>query len=377
MSKLDIGFDAKRAFFNNTGLGNYSRNLIKGLAEYFPEHHYHLYSPVRPMEHLGLLQNEHCSLHLPDTASSRAVPAVWRSYTMAEQLQREGIQIYHGLSNELPRNIGGSGVRSVVTIHDLIFLRYPEQYNWVDRRIYENKFNHACRKADVIIATSEQTKQDIVEFFGTDESRIQVVYQCYDPTFEKKLSKTAIQKVLKTHQLPDKYILYVGSFIERKRALELLKAYREMGDKTYDLVLIGNGSTYKKKLQQYIARYKLQKHVHMLDQVSMTDLPAMYQGASLFVYPSVFEGFGIPLVEAMASSIPIVTTKGGVFEEVAQNAAIYADAAKPKLLAEAMGRVLAEKTTRAQLVRNGKSLLEHYSQKSFATNTMKIYERLL
>ena len=163
-----IGFDGKRAVQNNTGLGNYSRLLVEVLATRFPEHLYALYAPkLRPNPRLKpLMELDNVELHTPDTASGRTFGALWRSRGITSALKEDKVSLYHGLSGELPMNIAGSGIPSVVTIHDLIFRRFPECYSAVDRRIYDYKFRHAAERADRIIAISECTRRAIMEFYN-------------------------------------------------------------------------------------------------------------------------------------------------------------------------------------------------------------------
>jgi hypothetical protein len=164
---MKIGYDAKRAFFNNTGLGNYSRWLIKAMAGYHNGNSYYLYTPkAKANSRLNFLQ-DHGNIHIV-TPRNSLFPALWRSKGIVYDLERDGIQLFHGLSHELPLGIAQSGIRSVVTVHDLIFMRYPKQFGPVNYRIwiYTAKVKHACKVADKIIAISQKTKNDLIELLG-------------------------------------------------------------------------------------------------------------------------------------------------------------------------------------------------------------------
>ena len=164
-SSLTIGFDGKRAAHNYTGLGNYSRYIIRILSEYFPVNKYKVYSTqaIRSRQDDSAWQN-HPSVSFAQPKQKR-FKSLWRSYGIIKDLKRDGIDIYHGLSNEIPFGIQKSGIRSVVTIHDLIFLRFPEYYPAFDRKMYQLKFRYACKKADKIIAIDvSQKPDDILEF---------------------------------------------------------------------------------------------------------------------------------------------------------------------------------------------------------------------
>ena len=178
-----IGFDAKRANANFTGLGNYSRFMVDTMATYGDEHKYRMYIPkqCKNASYDSLLKHKNVSSILPRSSVMKRFRALWRTFFIKRGLLQDGVQLYHGLSNELPVGIHRTGIRSVVTIHDLIFLRYPQYYHRLDRIIYNRKFNYACRKADRIVAVSECTKRDIVKFYGISPEKIDVVYQGCDP----------------------------------------------------------------------------------------------------------------------------------------------------------------------------------------------------
>ena len=177
-----IAFDAKRITSNATGLGNYSRFVVEALATFHPEHRYYLCSPKKgnPALYSTLQQREGIEWLLPEGGTGGSL---WRNFGVVPRLQKEGIDLFHGLSHELPLGIYGKGIATVVTIHDLIFIRYPHYYKPVDRLLYRLKYGHAARRADRVIAISEQTKRDVMEFFHVPADRIDVVYQGCSPAF--------------------------------------------------------------------------------------------------------------------------------------------------------------------------------------------------
>ena len=188
-----IGFDAKRANANFTGLGNYSRFMVETMATYGNEHKYRMYIPKKCKNALydSLLKHKNVASIQPRSFLMKRCKALWRTFFIKRGLLQDGVQLYHGLSNELPVGIHRTGIRSVVTIHDLIFLRYPQYYHWLDRIIYNYKFRYACRKSDRIVAVSECTKRDIVKFYGISPDKIDVVYQGCNPVFAQPVSAEA------------------------------------------------------------------------------------------------------------------------------------------------------------------------------------------
>lgn len=225
MEKI-IGFDAKRANANRTGLGNYSRFVIDALASTSYEAQWRMYIPRRKSnpEYDALLDHPRVTTHLPQKKAWQRLASLWRTRAMTGDLQRDGVQLFHGLSNELPVGLDKAGIRSVVTIHDLIFLRYPQFYKPADRAIYTWKFRRACHHADKIVAVSECTKRDIVDFFGIDPSKIEVIYQGCDEMFSQEISEADSIRVQQEYRLPGRYMITVGTLESRKNLREAVEA---------------------------------------------------------------------------------------------------------------------------------------------------------
>ncbi|MDR0941341.1 MAG: glycosyltransferase family 4 protein, partial [Bacteroidales bacterium] len=320
-----IAFDAKRLFHNNTGLGNYSRTLVKGLHTYFPDNTYELFTPKLNARAEYDFFTQNFSIH---TAPKCMPKSLWRSHCITSDLKHSNIDIYHGLSHELPFGIQKTGIKTVVTIHDLIYKFFPEDFPLFDRKIYERKWRFSCNNATAIIATSQATKNDIIKYFGIDEQRIHVVYQTCDESFERTFTPPHIEVVRQKYSLPEQFILYVGSITERKNVLSLVQAYKQVRTKVaMPLVIVGRGGEYLTKIKQYIEQENLQQSVLLRHTVSNDDLPALYQASLCFVYPSKYEGFGIPLVEALKSRTPIITSNASCLPEVTQQAALYVNPA--------------------------------------------------
>ena len=206
-----IGYDSKRIFHNATGLGNYSRDLIRILSRVFPMYTFLLYNPKK--EKISRFIPDKISVFekLPQSFLGNLFPFLWRSKGIVKQLMKDNVQIFHGLTGELPFGIQKTNIKTVVTIHDLIFVRYPELYNFVDRKIYFKKFKYACEIADVVVAISEQTKNDIVEYIAISPDKIKVIYQGCHAVFKQSISPEFQQDTLKKLNIPEKYVLYVGT----------------------------------------------------------------------------------------------------------------------------------------------------------------------
>lgn len=376
---MKIGFDAKRAFQNNTGLGNYSRSLIDSLATGYPEHDYYLFAP----KETGMYNwKRFPDMHLitPQARVHKWLKSVWRSRMVVPALQREGIDIYHGLSHEIPFGIHDSGIRSVVTMHDLIFERYPSQYNPIDVMTYRRKARYACKYADVVVAISEQTKQDLITYYNTPAAKIQVVYQSCDPAFARLHTPEAIEAFKTKYGLPAGYFLYVGSVIERKNLLGIVKAMRILGDRNrLPLAVLGNGGGYRNRVLEVLKQNGMEQEVIWLNdraRLDNSELPQLYQGAKALVYPSLFEGFGIPILEALWSGTPVITSSGSCFGETAGDAALYVDPLEPASIAEAMERILNDDALAADLRSKGFKHAQLFTADKCAAAMMNVYNSI-
>ena len=375
-----IGFDAKRAAQNLTGLGNYSRFVVHGLCKYAPQLRLLLYAPnPKKTGALGGLDGEAAvEMLFPKTGWWKGLRSLWRVWGMTRDLAEDGVQIYHGLSNELPLNIRRArGVKSIVTIHDLIFLRYPQYYKPIDRWIYRFKFRRACEQADRIIAVSECTKRDIMYFFGTPAEKISVVYQGCDEQFRRRATDEKKSIVRERYQLPERYVLYVGSIEERKNLLLLAKAMPLLEDPTVHVIAVGKHTPYANRVQAFVDTHHLGNRFRMISGVPFDDLPALYQMATIFVYPSRFEGFGIPLLEALCSGTPVIGCTGSCLEEAGGPSGIYVNPDDEQALAQAILRVLSDETLRQRMITEGNDYANRFSEKQLTEDLLRLYQQVV
>lgn len=372
---MKIGFDAKRITHNATGLGNYSRYVVNGLTSYFPENTYLLYTPSQGKEALRnrINKTDEVSFHYPESPFAKMLPSAWRTFGITSALKQEKVDLYHGLSNELPIHIGKSGIHSVVTIHDLIFLRYPQFYKPTDRFIYTYKFRQACLQADKVVAISEQTRRDIVSFLHIPENKIEIVYQGCDPVFGLAAAEEVKLAVREKYQITSPYILYVGSMEERKNLLLLIKALKDIKE-DISVIAIGKRTPYTETVEAYIRENNLTGRVRLLSNISFSELPAFYQMASLFVYPSFFEGFGIPILEAQLSGIPIIAATGSCLEEAGGPGALYTNPNNEHDLQGLIEAVLNDPKLAASMRKGGLEYARNFDAKKLATDMSNLYK---
>lgn len=383
---MKIAFDAKRAYQNATGLGHYSRTLISSLAAFYPAHHYYLCAPklTHRFDIAGFTNVDNI---IPESFFSKKLPSAWRSSWVKKDIEKKGINIYHGLSNEIPLGIHKTGIGSAVTIHDLIFERYPQQYNWIDVNIYRRKFKYACKNADHIIAISSQTKEDIIDFYKIPEHKITICYQSCDSAFAETINEIEKIRIKELYKLPGRFFLYVGSVIERKNLLNICKALKELKRKLeIPLVVIGNGGAYKQKVKEYISENNMESSVIFLSDTeqaknaagfqSSADFPAIYQLSAGLIYPSVFEGFGLPVLEALWSKVPVITSNISCLPETGGDAAYYVDPYSPAQIAEGMMKLAADESLVSSMKQKGWLHAQNFIAEKCAAKVMQVYLRL-
>lgn len=372
---MKIAFDAKRALNNVAGLGQYSRTLLNACLRDFPQHNYHFYTPKVK----DFLQQEiqgNYQLHFPGNYLHKKISMYWRSYGITNELIQDKIEVYHGLSNELPLNIHvATSVKKIVTIHDVIFLKHKDQYSAIDRKIYDYKTRHAAKHADAIATISHETKQDLIRYYGIKENKIEVIYPSCAPIYYKEVDSAQKEKIRLKYKLPERYILNVSSFFARKNHRAIVEAMDLLKGKTdLQVVFIGGQGNIKAEIVSLIKNKKLEDRFHLLEGVSNEEMPALYQQASMFVYPSFFEGFGLPIMEAMCSKIPVITTKGGCFEEVGGPSTLYINPADPVELSEAILQVVSNEVVRKTMISQGKLYAAGMKDEIFARKMMALYE---
>lgn len=372
---MKIGFDAKRAFKNTAGLGNFSRSTIDALASQYPEDRFFLFHPGKSKSSLFSVPKNSIVIR-PEGFWWKIFRNAWRRLRISKRAKELNIDLYHGLSHELPDGIEKTNIKSVVTIHDLIYVRYPAYYQKTDQIIYDYKFRHACEVATRIHAISQQTKLDLISFFHIPENKIEVIYQAVNPLFFQVVKEDQKRIVLKKYRLPEEFLLSVGTIEERKNLLTLLEAMLVSMVKL-PLVVVGKPTDYKKKVLQMISQHPGELKVYFLSGVNNKELQALYQSAVALVYPSEFEGFGLPVAEAQASGCPVITSNVSSLPEAGGNAALYCDPEKPEEIGKAIDDVRADQTLRNTLIANGKINAQRFTQENYARQLRQFYNTVL
>ncbi len=364
-----IGYEAKRIFHNRSGLGNYGRNLVRSIANHSPQTTLKLYNPWPgsvAFEMPPRVQEVYPSL------KSKWYAQLWRQKLLSKQAKREGVQLFHGLSAELPQGLAAQGIRSVVSIHDLIFLRYPHLYKAIDRKIYKRKALAACKRADLVVAISQQTRADLIQLLGISPTKIKVIGQGCAPEFWKD-HKKAGQALLKQHQVPEKFALFVGTLEPRKNPVKLAQACIV---EKIPLVIVGRAKKYWQDFEKSLAPDEA-AFLHHLSVKSTADLAGIYQSAQLMAYPSDFEGFGIPLVEAMVSGTALISSTNSALKEVAGPGSILVEENEVDHLRQALRRFWDDDALREEAIAKNLNFAEQFRDSILAAQWMDTYRELL
>lgn len=372
---MKIGYDAKRFFTNFTGLGNYSRTLVNNYHLAYPADELILFTPsiADDVRTTPFIENKSYGIIQP-----QGWKPFWRSTDIVKDIDHAGVEIYHGLSHELPLGISKLDIGKVVTIHDLIFKYFQKDYNWLDRRIYDMKWKHSCAASDVIIAISHQTKNDLVNYYNIDERKIKVIYQPADRSFSERVSDEDFLHVKHKYNLPGKYNLYVGSLISRKNLMLIIKAMQSQkkGDRL-PLVIIGQGESYKKLVNVEAQNGGIENLLIWLGGPSFKDFPALYKGASMMIYPSLHEGFGLPVIEAMHVGIPVITSNQSSLKEAGGEAAKLLDPNNAAELSDAMHQIVSDPGTAQEMVARGFEHVKKFSAAHAASSLNEVYKRII
>lgn len=351
---MKIGFDAKRLFNNFTGLGNYSRTLVRNLQKYFPENEFHLYTPklIKNRETAYFFDQAKFSIH----TCPHKFNWYWRQFQLTGLIKQHRLDVFHGLSHELPNKIDTiENCKTILSFHDLIYEKYPEQFPYFDRLGYQRKYKRSAQLADVVVSISKSTEKDLLELYKIKKDKIQVIYQtCHDVFFN--------EGTLKNPSPFQNYFLYVGSIIPRKGLKKIVEAYSVIGDDSMiPIVVIGNGKQYFEEVKESIDQYQLGNKFHFIHQVDNDVLPAYYQNARALVFPSIYEGFGIPAIESLLSNTPVITSNVSSLPEAAGEGSILIDPLDVQALAKALKQLNDDPERATKLGEQGRN----YAVKTF------------
>ncbi len=359
-----IGIDGSALIKDQpTGVEVMTRELIHALLKCDKDNHYFIYTP-KPLT--GELLNF-------SNATSRVGKAVkfWTQTTLPQMAGRDRLDIFWAPSNILPQ---GLKCKTLATVHDLAFMKFPRCYRLKDWFLSWLTVRRAVN-ATCAMTVSRQTKQDLIRYFGASPDRVKVVY-CALPYTHKQASPGDIRH---RYHLPARFLLTVGRIEPRKNSANIVKAFAEVAQEMSDLHLVFVGPVkgkHPRRVQLLIDRLGLHSRVHFLGFVPLDDLFTMYQMAEVLVFPSLYEGFGIPILEAWAARTPVLTSNTGATKEVAEDAAILVNPLSISDIAEKIKILLQDELVRAKYIQAGTSRLQQFSWRHSASKLKNILENL-
>jgi glycosyltransferase involved in cell wall biosynthesis len=362
-----IGIDARK--LHDFGIGTYIRNLLWQLAKL-----------DRDTEFVLLCRPEDRGLLSSVGENFRPVPETAGNYSVSEQLKipfalrRERVTLFHAPHYVLPPLVA---CRSIVTIHDCIHLMFPQYLpNRLAFTYARASITLASRRASRVLTVSETSKRDILRFVDVPSDKIDVIYNAYDERFVLEPREEDVVRVRERFQLQDRFVLYAGNVKPHKNLGRLIEAFdrvRARGLDQLKLVLIGDEISKYTALRRAVHQHRLHKHVRFLGYLPQETLAVMYRLAGVFVFPSLYEGFGLPPLEAMASGTPVVTSNVSSLPEVAGDAAVLVDPHDPDAIADGIYRVLTDETLCADLRRRGSARARQFSWDASVRRVREIY----
>ena len=371
---MRIALDCSAIPRQMAGAGVYSYQLVRALAEIRSEHEFVVFARAGLFDDLA--DNHERVQVVPVNTGSRVTRLAWEQAAMPFLLRRHNIDLLHSPHHHTP--VVAGSVKRVVTFHDVTFLVLPERYPLV-RRLYMSTLTRAAaRVANAIIAPSRSTRDDVVRKLGVDPNRITVIPEAAGPQYAPS-DAAAVTRVRERYRLAGDYILSVSSLEPGKNRTRLIQAVARLRDEDVDCRLaIAGQPGWRYEGDMDLAReLGLGDRVRYLGYVPDDDLPPLYSGAALLAYPSLYEGFGLPVLEAMACGTPVVAGNTSATAEVAGDAALLVDPLDVDGLARAMRRLLSDETLRADQRARGLERAAGYSWERTARETLALYESLM
>jgi glycosyltransferase involved in cell wall biosynthesis len=366
---MRIAFDGTTLRPGRTGVGYYTEHLLHHLAEQGPDDDIVVVSN-RPIDTTRPLP----SRVAVDAPSSRVPRMVWMQTVAPRALRRLRADIAHFTNGMVPL---ASPVPTVVTIHDMSLTMYPRYHP--PRRVIFNRplVDLAARRADAIITVSQSAKRDITRVYGLPADRVHVVHEAAAPTFHRVEEPASLERVRQRYGLPERFILYVGTIEPRKNLPKLIEGFARRhlsGDLPHRLLCVGPYGWLSRDLEALLDRLGIRDAVQFAGYLPFDDLPALYSLAEMFVFPSLYEGFGLPVIEAMACGVPVVTGDVPALNEVAGGAVERVARLDAESLGDVMVRLARDAARREELQRLGLERAQSFSWQRAARETLDVYK---
>jgi glycosyltransferase involved in cell wall biosynthesis len=385
MTGMHIGINAQLLSFSqnyrNGGVSRYIRSLLTALAKQPGEHKYTVFvNGEDVVERLGAQHPQITYVSAPWPESRPASRIAWEQLTLPSLIRQKHIDVLHSPVNVLPEFLPRS-CAGIITLHDLAFLRFPNVLTR-SKRLYHRTFTiRSLRRATMIITVSDSTRQDAIELVGVRPERVQTVYPCIDPRYSivtKEEEVAGLEVFRQQHGLAQGYILYLGTLEPRKNIPALIEAYarlRQAHNIQEKLVVAGGKGWLYESIFEKVQKLGLESEIIFPGFVGDPDQTTWYQAASAFIYPSLYEGFGLPVAEALACGVPVVTSNVSSLPEAGANIALTVSPDDVEAMAEALYKALTDQAFRQQCRAMAPSVARRFSAETMVGQTITVYEQ--
>lgn len=374
-----IGLDYTAAYEQGAGIGRYVRELVQALAAQDEQTPYRLFVAGARRELLPDLPGWNFSWH-PTRVTPRWFARLWHrlQFPLPVETFVGRVRLFHATDFTLPPTLPGT--RTLLTVHDLSFVRAPETTVPVLKAYLDEVVPRSVRRATHVLADSQATKNDLIELYGTPPEKITTLLGGVNPEFSPVIDMDFRRAVRQRYNLPDNpYIFSIGTVQPRKNYARLIAALAALGSQHADvhLVIAGGRGWLDDPIYQAVKDHHLEGRVHFIGFAQDRDLPALYSEAQCLAYPSLYEGIGFPILEAMACGIPVVTSNISSMPEVAGDAALLVDPYSVEAISTALWRMLNNEALRAELVRRGFGQATYFTWARAAKQLRGVYQQLL
>ncbi|UCF93737.1 MAG: glycosyltransferase family 4 protein [Desulfobacterales bacterium] len=371
---MKICLDISPAVYRRAGIGRYTRELTSALLDLGGEDEYvGFYNRASGANLDGCFSEmTHLTRDLPDKPWRLSVLTA-HFLGISQDRWMPGIHIFHATDNLLPLL---SEVKSVFTLHDLAFRHHPETHTCLNRLFLRTMMPWFLRKADTVVADSESTRRDALKFYKLKQSKIRVIYPGVHPRFRPVHDLERLAAVRRRYALPARFLLFVGSIEPRKNLETLLEVFRNLRPDEVRLVIAGERGWRYRTTLECLQSSDLRRKLILTGFVPDDDLPVLYSLAEAFVYPSLYEGFGLPVLEAMACGTPVITSNSSSLPEVASDAAIMVAPRDVRGWLRALDQIIQNSVLKAELRQRGLRRARGFSWESTACKMRKVYQEV-
>jgi glycosyltransferase involved in cell wall biosynthesis len=370
-----IGIDCTAALRQGGGIGRYTGGLVQALARLDRQNEYVLFVAGRPSGPLLELSSAHPNFHLKAAPlSDRFFNIIWQRLRLPLPVEAFSgpLDIFHSPDFVLPPL---RRARAILTVHDLSFMRVPQCADPALRAYLSQAVPRSISRADHVLADSQSTRRDLIELLAVPADKITVVPAGVGDNFRRVTDEERLAYVRRRYELTPRFILGLSTLEPRKNFVGLIRAFARLSASGYagDLVIAGGRGWMYEPIFAEVEQQKLAGRVHFPGFVADADLPALYTLADLLAFPSFYEGFGLPVLEAMACGTPVICADNSSLPEVAGEAALMVGAGDTEALVEGIRRLLADEELRRQLVQRGLAQVKNFTWQGAARKLLAVY----